>query len=124
MTIQEVTDQDYFHYILDKASKTSQLVVVDVVVSGSPQCKMMTPMLEKFSKTYTNAIFLKVDIETCPDFKEFSKVATTQVATDALPTFFLYQNKTKVDEVLGAHHLELEKLIMKHGGSLEEEAEE
>lgn len=40
------------------------------------------------------------------------------------PTFFLYQNKTKVDEVLGAHHLELEKLIMKHGGSLEEEAEE
>lgn len=26
MTIQEVTDQDYFHYILDKASKTSQLV--------------------------------------------------------------------------------------------------
>jgi hypothetical protein len=103
----------------------------------------MTPLLEKFSKTYTNTIFLKVreamercccllwtnvtlccrrldyafsankhvvalrslnsvtsvfffnlsqvDIETCPDFEEFSKVATTYVAEkDATDVLFFY----------------------------------
>ncbi|KAG0310447.1 hypothetical protein BGZ97_012549 [Linnemannia gamsii] len=92
MTVQEVVDQDYFHYILDKAANASQLVVVDVVV---------------------------VDIETCPDFEEFSKVATTYVAEkDAT------DNKTKVDEILGAHHLALEKLIKQYGGVAKEGAEE
>ncbi|KAF9094150.1 hypothetical protein BGX29_007684 [Mortierella sp. GBA35] len=117
MTVQEVTNQDYFHEILDKAATSSQLVVVDVVVSWNPPCKTMTPILEKFSNTYSNVVFVKVDIETCPDFEEFSKVAT-------IPTFFFYQNKTKVDEVLGAHHLALEKLIQQHGGSAEDATEE
>jgi hypothetical protein len=36
----------------------------------------------------------------------------------------LYKNKTKVDEILGAHHLALEKLIKQYGGVAKEGAEE
>jgi thioredoxin 1 len=61
----------------------------------------------EFSKQYTGASFLKVDVD------ELSDVAQ-EYGIRAMPTFLIFKDGEKVDEVVGANPAKLEAVIKKH----------
>jgi thioredoxin 1 len=67
---------------------------------------MIAPKYEGFSKTYTKAVFLKVDVDEVPEVAEKAEVR-------AMPTFQIYVKGAKVDEVVGADPTKLELAIKK-----------
>lgn len=58
------------------AIKADKLVVVDFFAVWCGPCKMIAPMLEKFSQQYSNVAFYKVDVDELPS------VAQSQEVTD------------------------------------------
>jgi thioredoxin 1 len=61
----------------------------------------------EFSKVYTGASFLKVDVD------ELSDVAQ-EYGIRAMPTFLIFKDGEKVDEVVGANPVQLEAVIKKY----------
>ncbi len=56
---------------------------------------MIAPKFEEFSNKYTSAQFLKVDVD------EVGEVAEQQ-GIRAMPTFLIFVNGAKAEEVVGA----------------------
>lgn len=74
----------------------SQLVVVDFTASWCGPCQMVAPHFEAMSKEYSNAIFVKVDVDAQ------DKIAQ-RCGIRAMPTFHFYKGGEKVDEMMGAN---------------------
>ena len=89
-----------YHEIL-KTSKT--LVVVDFTASWCGPCQQIKPAFKQFAKEY-NAEFLQVDVDEFDDIAHDAEV-------NAMPTFQLYANGEKIDELVGANEDNLRKLI-------------
>ncbi|EPY52430.1 cytosolic thioredoxin Trx1 [Schizosaccharomyces cryophilus OY26] len=81
-----------------------KLVVVDFFATWCGPCKAIAPKVEQFSKTYSNAEFIKVDVD------ELSEIAA-EAGVHAMPSFFLYKKGQKVAEVVGANPAKLEAVI-------------
>lgn len=73
-----------------------KLVVVDFFATWCGPCKMIAPLLEKFSKEYSDAAFYKLDVD------ELGAVAQEQEVS-AMPTIIFYKNGSVVDKVIGAN---------------------
>jgi len=58
---------------------------------------------------YKNVQFLKVDVD------EVSSVSS-ECGVRAMPSFFVYQNAVKVDQLVGPNDKSLEALIKKYNG--------
>ena len=58
----------------------------------------------EFSKKYANANYLKVDVD------ELSELAA-EYGVRAMPTFIIFKDGEKVDELVGANPLKLEEKI-------------
>eukprot|EP00124_Ichthyophonus_hoferi_P000013 Ihof_evm13s1 gene=Ihof_evmTU13s1 len=69
---------------------SDKLVVVDFFATWCGPCKMIAPVLEEMSKTMTNVIFCKVDVDECEDI-------AAEEGIEAMPTFYFYKNGKKVD---------------------------
>lgn len=80
------------------------VVVVDFFATWCGPCKMIAPVLEKFSQQYTSAKFIKVDVE------EVNSLASEYEIT-AMPTFIVFKNGEIVQRVLGANPANLKKAI-------------
>lgn len=72
------------------------LVVVDFFATWCGPCKVIAPILDKFSAEFTSAKFIKVDVD------ELSKLAQEYEIT-AMPTILFFKNKQVVHKVLGAN---------------------
>lgn len=79
----------------DAALKHSGLVVVDFFATWCGPCKMIAPLLEKFSQEYPLVKFIKVDVD------ELGQVAQEYEVT-AMPTIFFIKDGAVVHKVLGA----------------------
>jgi len=88
----------------------TKLVVVDFYATWCGPCQTVGPVFEQLANKYPKAIFLKVDVEKCPDTQ-------TNYSAFALPTFILVRNKTKVDMLRGADMGSLEEKVKKWYGS-------
>eukprot|EP00727_Mastigamoeba_balamuthi_P002370 m51a1_g1213 putative trx2p (164) ;mRNA; r:482524-483228 len=88
----------------EMASAGDRLIVVDFFATWCGPCKMMAPKFEALSKKYTNATFLKVNGDECPNCVETAGVS-------AFPTFQLYKGGKMVAEVLGVNEAGLKKAI-------------
>ena len=95
-----IDSDDKYHEIL-KTSKT--LVVVDFTASWCGPCQQIKPAFKQFAKEY-NAEFLQVDVDEFDDIAHDAEV-------NAMPTFQLYANGEKIDELVGANEDNLRKLI-------------
>lgn len=68
---------------------------------------MISPRFDAFSQIYTKAHFIKVDVDDVPEVAEKAEIK-------AMPTFQIYQNGVKVEEIVGADPNKLEVAIKKY----------
>jgi DnaJ family protein C protein 7 len=103
--VQQVDKADQFRQELANAG--NKPVVVDFFATWCGPCKECAPIFEKLSHKYTNAVFLKVDVD------KNTQIARSE-GISAMPTFKVYVNKKQVGEVIGADMKKLESLITQH----------
>ncbi|KAK3069019.1 thioredoxin trx1 [Teratosphaeriaceae sp. CCFEE 6253] len=89
----------------DSALETKDsLMVLDCFATWCGPCKVIAPQVVKFSDTYENARFYKLDVDEVPDVAQ-------ELSVRAMPTFLLFKNGEKVGEVVGANPKALETAI-------------
>eukprot|EP01112_Ceratiomyxa_fruticulosa_P021499 TRINITY_DN7587_c0_g1_i2.p1 TRINITY_DN7587_c0_g1~~TRINITY_DN7587_c0_g1_i2.p1 ORF type:complete len:677 (-),score=165.58 TRINITY_DN7587_c0_g1_i2:116-2146(-) len=85
------------------AAANNTLVVVDFSAIWCGPCKAIAPVFEKMAKNYPAAVFLKIDVDQLKETASRYKVS-------ALPTFYFFIGRDKVDDMRGADHRRLEEL--------------
>ncbi|KAH3670845.1 hypothetical protein WICMUC_004814 [Wickerhamomyces mucosus] len=91
--VSQITSAEQFQ----TAIKSSKLVVVDFFATWCGPCKMIAPLLDRFSSDYAEQTeFYKVDVD------ELGAVAQEQEVS-AMPTIIFYKNGQVVDKVIGAN---------------------
>lgn len=80
------------------------LVVVDFFATWCGPCKMIAPLLDKFSTEYSQAKFIKVDVD------EFSEIAQ-EYEVSSMPTVIFFKGGQVVNKVIGANPAALKQVI-------------
>ncbi|GAB7338843.1 hypothetical protein MBLNU457_5532t1 [Dothideomycetes sp. NU457] len=92
----------------DSAMATKDtLMVLDCFATWCGPCKVIAPQVVKFSDTYNQARFYKLDVDEVPDVAQ-------ELGIRAMPTFLLFKNGEKVGEVVGANPKALEAAIQQN----------
>lgn len=107
MPSKHIADNPQFEAELSSAGP--KLVVVDFTASWCGPCQRIAPFYEDLSNKFPLALFLKVDVDECPDTAASYNVT-------AMPTFIFFKNKSKVDKLQGADTTSLESKIKQHYG--------
>ncbi|XP_062373196.1 thioredoxin [Sardina pilchardus] len=100
-----IKDLDSFHKALSEAG--GKLVVVDFTATWCGPCQSIAPFYESLSQKYTDAVFLKVDVDDSQDVAQECDIK-------CMPTFHFYKNGQKVDEFSGSNREKLEEKVTKH----------
>ncbi|VDK44765.1 unnamed protein product [Anisakis simplex] len=85
----------------------SKLVVIDFYADWCGPCRYIAPIFEQFSQQYTEAVFVKVNVDLC-------RQTSAVYGVSAMPTFVFVRNNQEVDRMMGADVSELERKIMQH----------
>lgn len=80
------------------------LVVVDFFATWCGPCKMIAPLLDKFSAEYNQAKFIKVDVD------EFGEIAQ-EYEVSSMPTVIFFKGGEVVNKVIGANPGALKQVI-------------
>ncbi|KAK8785486.1 thioredoxin-like [Amblyomma americanum] len=102
MPVKQITDDARFQAEL--ANSGASLVIVDFTASWCGPCQRMAPVFESLSSKYTQAVFLKVDIDQCQEIASAHGVS-------AVPTFVFFRAKAKLTTLRGADPATLEAKI-------------
>lgn len=89
------------------ALQHSGLVVVDFFATWCGPCKMIAPLLDKFSNEYSSAKFIKVDVD------ELSEVAQ-EYEVSSMPTILFFKDGKVVEKVVGANPAALKQALGNH----------
>jgi thioredoxin 1 len=81
-------------------------VIVDFSATWCGPCRMIGPEFAKLSEEFTSVVFLKVDVD------QVESVAS-KCGISAMPTFQVFKDGQKVDELVGASKDKLKELIAK-----------
>jgi len=84
--------------------KSDKLVIVDYFATWCGPCKAIAPIYANLSEEFSNALFLKVDVD------KLKEVAREQ-QVKCMPTFKAYKNGTAVGSLEGADVNGLKKLV-------------
>ena len=90
-----------------------KLIVVDFFATWCGPCVRIAPKLEEMSKSddyKDRVLFLKVDVDAASEISEKYKI-------QAMPTFILFKEGSKVDEMMGANEVKLKAFINKQLGN-------
>ncbi|DBA03974.1 TPA: hypothetical protein N0F65_010627 [Lagenidium giganteum] len=86
------------------AQATDKLVVVDFTASWCGPCKTMAPIFDELSAVHASSVFVKVDVD------EFEALMHEFHVT-SLPTFIVFKQGKKVDELSGAIPSALKSMV-------------
>jgi len=84
-----------------------QIVVIDFFATWCGPCKVISPVVAKMSdeEPYKEKVtFYKIDVDEAPDVAQ-------ELGIRAMPTFAIFKNGKKVDEVVGANERALRSKI-------------
>ena len=70
-------------------------VLVDFTASWCGPCKKIGPFFEELATKYPDVVFVKIDVDDLDD-------VAAECGISAMPTFQLYSNGVKVQEMTGA----------------------
>jgi len=90
----------------EKIITSNKAVIVDFTASWCGPCKRIGPVFEELSKTHTNIVFIKVDVDVNDE-------VTSKYQIEAMPTFVLFLNGQKADSFSGADTTKLNELVAK-----------
>ena len=105
--VRELKSDAEFNTELVKAG--GKLVVVDFFATWCGPCKKIAPYFEQLETQYKDVLFLKVDVDICQQ-------TAAKCNISAMPTFQLFKNRSKVEEVVGGDVQKLVQLINQHKG--------
>lgn len=98
--VQVIKSEDEFK----QAISASNLVVVDFFAVWCGPCKMIAPLLEKFSNDYSNVSFFKVDVDELPSVAQSNEVSS-------MPTLLFFKSGELVGKVIGANPTAIKQKI-------------
>ncbi|XP_058194074.1 thioredoxin H4-like [Rhododendron vialii] len=93
------------HFEASKAN--AKLMVIDFTATWCVPCRSMEPVINEFAAKYTDAEFMKIDVD------ELMGVAQ-EFGVQTMPTFVLIKKGRVIDKVTGVRKEELQKKIEKH----------
>jgi thioredoxin 1 len=79
-----------------EALKNNPVVVLDAFATWCGPCKVIAPQVVKFSDEFPGAHFIKLDVDEVPDVAQ-------ELGVRAMPTFLIFKNEEKVQEIVGAN---------------------
>ena len=83
-----------------------KVVVIDYFADWCGPCIGFSPTFEKLSAEMSNAVFLKVNVDECPE-------AAEKASIQSIPAFHIYLNGSKEEVVVGASETKLRDAIRK-----------
>lgn len=87
-----------------EALKHDGLVVVDFFATWCGPCKMIAPLLDKFSAEYSQAKFIKVDVDELGELAQEYEISS-------MPTVVFFKKGSVVTKVVGANPSMLKQVI-------------
>merc|ERR1712062_650475 len=100
--VYDVKDLADFNSLLEAAEE--KLVLVYFSATWCGYSKMISPHVEKISRTRSDVVVLKVDVDDCEDVTDHYEITS-------MPPFIFFKNKVKIDEMIGANVEKLKKKI-------------
>ncbi|QPG73367.1 hypothetical protein FOA43_000677 [Brettanomyces nanus] len=102
MTVKEITSATQFQneVLKDKSS------FVDFYATWCGPCKAMSPFIEKFSDTYKDVNFYKVDVDKFSDL-------SVEYGVSAMPTFMFFKDGEVVSDSVGANPHAVQNMLKK-----------
>jgi thioredoxin 1 len=92
MSVMEVGDQDFEQKVL----KSDKPVVVDFWAPWCMPCRMVGPILEELSGTFSGEVsFAKVNVDECPQVAVHFNIRT-------IPTIMIFKSGECIDTIVGA----------------------
>ncbi|RKF59604.1 Thioredoxin-1 [Erysiphe neolycopersici] len=101
MVVHEIKDKSKF----DETIRNNKLVVVDAYATWCGPCRAVAPFIELLSTNHPHAHFVRFDVEKIPELAE-------SLGIRAMPTFVFFKGAEKVQEVVGANSIEVERLVV------------
>ncbi|OLN98073.1 Thioredoxin-1 [Colletotrichum chlorophyti] len=92
----------------DAALKEHKVVLLDAFATWCGPCKAIAPILAKHSneEAFANIHFVKIDVDEVPELSQ-------ELGIRAMPTFILFENGEKAQEIVGANPPALLQAITK-----------
>jgi len=104
-SVKVVGSKDEWNTILSESK--SKPVLVDFSATWCGPCRLISPVFAELSNKYTEIVFLNIDVDDVPEVAE-------QCSIKAMPTFQVWVEGKKVDELVGASREKLEALVAKY----------
>jgi thioredoxin 1 len=105
--LQEPANVAELDVILTDAANRGQLTVIDFTATWCGPCQAIAPIYDQLSDLMTDVVFVKVDVDNCPDI-------AAKYAVSAMPTFVFIKKGEVIDRMMGANPAGLQGLIEEH----------